>query len=80
MKVVKGYDIEFNRGRPINYTFSKPFHQRLNESDESTLERKIQKLLEKGVLENVDHVPNEFISTVFFRPKPDGSSHMILNL
>ena len=48
------------------------------ESDIATTE--IKKLLTKGVIREATHVPGEFISTIFTRPKKDGSHRLILNL
>lgn len=48
------------------------------ESDIATTE--IKKLLTKGVIRKATHVPGEFISTIFTRPKKDGSHRLILNL
>ena len=41
---------------------------------------KIKKLLTKGIIRKATHVPGEFISTIFTRPKKDGSHRLILNL
>lgn len=48
------------------------------ETDIATTE--IKKLLTKGVIRKSTHVPGEFISTFFTRPKKDGSHCHILNL
>ena len=39
-----------------------------------------KKLLEKGVIKEATHSTNEYISTVFTRPKKDGSHRLILNI
>jgi len=44
------------------------------------MDQEVLKSLEKGVLEETDKSPDEFISTVFLTPKPDGNYRMILNL
>ena len=41
---------------------------------------KIQRLLLKGVIAHSVHEEGEFISSIFVRPKKDGSYRMILNL
>ena len=44
------------------------------------LDEDIIKLRKKGVIELTSHSPDEFISTVFLRPKKTGGHRMILNL
>ena len=39
----------------------------------------VQKLLLKGVIEEESHCDGEFISSIFLRPKNNGSFRMILN-
>ena len=40
----------------------------------------VKKLLAKGVIAKATHDVDEFISTIFTRPKRDGSHRLILNL
>ena len=40
----------------------------------------VQKLLDKEVITKTTHDVDEFISTIFIRPKRDGSHGLILNL
>ena len=47
------------------------------EADIATTEMK--KLLTKGIIRKATHVPGEFISTIFTRPKKDGFHCLILN-
>ena len=35
---------------------------------------------QKGIIVKCDHCEGEFISSIFLRPKKDGSSRLILNL
>ena len=49
-------------------------------SQHSIVEEEIYKLLEKGVIKVSSPEPGEFISSIFLRPKPDGSHRVILNL
>ena len=51
-----------------------------NKSQHSIVEEEIYKLLEKGVIKVSSPEPGEFISSIFLRPKPDGSHRVILNL
>lgn len=48
--------------------------------DEQIVQKEITTLLSKGVIQYSSHEQGEFISTIFLRPKPDGSFRMILNL
>ena len=59
----------------------KPFTQpKLSDIQTESVDLEIAKLLEKGVLQPSKHEAGEFISTIFTRPKKDGSHRMILNL
>lgn len=49
-------------------------------SDSEIIDEEISKLLSKGVIEQTDRVEGDFISTIFVRPKKDGTHRMILNL
>ena len=40
----------------------------------------VANLLQKAVIVETSHKPGEFISSIFVRPKKDGSHRMILNL
>jgi len=40
----------------------------------------VEKFLEKGIIQESNHEVGEFISSIFLRPKKDGSFRMILNL
>ena len=44
------------------------------------MENEIAKLVLKGVLIESSHEQGEFLSTVFLRPKKDGTHRLILNL
>ena len=72
------------RGCKIDFTSTPVQHSaretRLNELESSHVDIEIKRLLDKGVLKKVPHVTDEFISTVFLRPKPDNTHRMILNL
>ena len=52
-----------------------------SKGEELIIANEIKKLLEKGVvIKEATHSTNEYISTVFTRPKKDGSHRLILNL
>ena len=44
------------------------------------IDTEIKRLVEKGVIVPSCHETGEFVSTIFVRPKPDGSHRLILNL
>ena len=46
----------------------------------SLVDKKIKRLLDKGVIVSCDHEPGEFISPIFTVPKKDGNVRLILNL
>lgn len=51
-----------------------------NQSQHDILAVEIGKLLRKGALKVSSPEPEEFVSPIFLRPKPDGSYRMIINL
>lgn len=55
-------------------------HITFSKGDDLIIAGEISKLLEKGVINTTTHCDTEFISTVFTRPKKDGSHQLILNL
>lgn len=59
-----------SRYRPSMFSFE----------EEQIVQQEIATLLLKGVIQRSSHEPGEFISTIFLRPKADGSFRMILNL
>ena len=57
-----------------------PSQKKFSLGESKIIESEINKLLVKGVIIPSTHEPGEFISTIFLRPKPDGTHRMILNL
>ena len=51
-----------------------------NQNEQSLIQNEICKLLQMGVLKEVEHHPEEFLSPIFLVPKKDGEYRMILNL
>jgi len=51
-----------------------------NAQEELIVRQEIKTILAKGVIYQSHHEPGEFISTIFLRPKSDGSFRMILSL
>lgn len=69
LEMVTGYRIAFD---------SEPFqtvapHIHFSRGEEEIIETEISKLLTKNVIVEATHCEAEFISTVFTRPKNDGS-------
>lgn len=79
LRIVKGYQLEFCNP-PCQALTPRAVKLSCKETDIATTE--INKLLTKGVIRKATHVPGEFISTIFTRPKKkkDGSHRLILNL
>ena len=51
-----------------------------SKGDDLIIAGEISKLLENGVINTTTHCDTEFMSTVFTRPRKDGSHRLILNL
>ena len=77
LSIVQGCQLEFCNP-PCQVQTPRAVKLSSKETDIATTE--IQKLLTKGVIRKAAHVPDEFISTIFTRPKKDGSHRLILNL
>ena len=76
LEIITGYHIVFETspyqtGIPCVH-FSK--------GEEEIISTEIDKLMSKQAITKAMHCDNEFISTVFTRPKKDGSHRLILNL
>ena len=53
---------------------------KFNKTEYNIIENEIAKLLDMGVIEEVNSEQGEFISSIFVRPKKNGEYRMILNL
>ena len=51
-----------------------------NKFEKEVIDLEISKLIKKGVVQESQHEPGEFINTIFVRPKKDGNWRLILNL
>ena len=79
LDALKHYHIEFEGGRrPAQAT--KPKQITFSLGDKEIINAEITKLLDKGVIEPSNPLEGDFISTIFVRPKKDGSHRLILNL
>ena len=77
LQTVMGCTIEFSEA-PLVQT-SKP-RSKFNATQSVIVKNEIEKLIEKQVLEIVEPEIDENISTIFLRPKKNGTYRMILNL
>ena len=77
LSIVQGCQLEFC-DPPCQVQAPRAVKLSSKEKNITTIE--INKLLSKGVIREATHVPGEFISTIFTRPKKDGSHRLILNL
>ena len=78
LDAIKHYHIEFGEDLPFQICQPKQIHFSLSERE--IINEEIAKLLNKGVVEQTHCVEGDFISTIFVRPKKDGTYRMILNL
>lgn len=75
LETVAGYFLEFD---DMPFQLAVP-HSSFSKGEELIIAADIKMLLEKGVIKQA-HCANEYISTVFTRPKKDGSPRLIVNL
>ena len=75
LSTIQGYKIEFTN---LPLGVGKVFRQSQRSKDILGVE--LNKLLDKGVIEETLPEPGSFISDVFLRPKPDGRFRLILDL
>ena len=72
------YHIEFEANTPVQPYPPKQIY--FSPSEGEIITKEISKLLHKGVLEKTEYAVGDFLSTIFVRPKKDGSYRLILNL
>lgn len=77
LETVAGQSIEFTQ-TPVQ--IKPPFQPKWSQEEAEFIDSEIFSLLGKGVIQQSKHETGEFISSVFLRPKRDGSYRMILNL
>ena len=78
LDIVKGCQIEFKSNTLNQMKHSKEI--KFSNVETGFIDTEIKRLLEKGVIVPSCHETGEFLSTIFVRPKPDGSHRLILNL
>jgi uncharacterized protein YqgQ len=78
LQAVRGFHINF----PEVPTQERPARElKYSQAEREFMKKEIQELLNKGVIQQVEHVEGEYISNVFLREKKDkGKFRMILNL
>lgn len=72
-----GTKVEF---RELPFQNNLPFPIKFSNSEKVAIDLEIAKFIEKGIICEVNHTQNEFISNIFTRKKSDGSLRVILNL
>ena len=77
LSIVMGCQLEFDEP-PCQTKAPRVTNLSAKEAQIASVE--VQKLLDKGVITKATHDVDEFISTIFTRPKRDGSHRLILNL
>ena len=77
LQTVCGDEIEFIN---LPHQIKIPKENKLSKAEQLVVEQEIKKLLSKGIIVTSAHEPDEFISPIFLRPKPDGSHRLILDL
>ena len=77
LHTVKGQLIEFTTAP---YQHQAPAEKKFSAGESNIIQCEINKLLQKEVIQSTSYEPGQFISTIFLRPKPDGTHRMILNL
>ena len=77
LQTITGHKIKFWTA-PVQYNFPGciPFSTR----EAYIIDQEITNLCAKGVITSCDREANDFISTIFLRPKKDGGHRLILNL
>ena len=77
-KQITGYQLEFI-SKPVQYAL--PHQIKFSDIELKYVDTEVQKLLTKRVIERVTYrEKDEFISSIFLRPKKDGTYRLILNL
>ena len=77
LNMVKGCKIDFDQ---LPHQRQPPCQHQFSNKEAETISTEIEKLALKGVLLKSSHEKGEFLSTIFLRPKKDGTHRMVLNL
>ena len=76
LNIVRGCKIDFDQP-PCQW--QPPSRPQFSPNEDGTVDKEMAKLVLKGVLIKSSH-EGEFLSTVFLRPKKDGTHRLVLNL
>ena len=79
LDMIEHYHVEFDRTF-FKIKQEKNFQHRFNAAESQIIENEIAKLVSMGVLVEVQHDVDQFLSPIFVRPKKNGEYRMILNL
>ena len=77
LDIIEGDKIEFINEHPIRHTAINPI---FSERERKLIHKKINDLLQKGIIKETTHEEVEFVSPIFIKHKPDGDVRLILNL
>ena len=80
LDIVRGQRIEFDTEPFQNSPRLQSNFTDAPDAERAVIRSEISKLGEKSVIIRTQHEPGEFISSIFVRPKKDGTNRMILNL
>ena len=78
LDIIQGYQIVEKNNTP--HQIRHPKETKFPNVEEQFIDPEINRLLERGVIVPSCHEPGEYTSTIFLRPKPDGSQRLLLNL
>ena len=79
LDMVSGLHLDFIDGQtPVQYKPPRPLP--FSAKERAIIDLEIDKLIQKGVVEEAGHSPGEFVSNIFLRKKRDGTFRTILNL
>ena len=77
LQIARGDKIDFVEAPPPKHT-SRPCS--LSADENLLVKAELQNLLDKGIIKRTHHEKREFVSSIFSRPKPDGSIRVMINL
>ena len=77
LQIVRGDVMDFTEEVPSKHS-ARPCC--LSAADDAKVEAELENLLDKKIIKRSHHEENEFVSSIFSRPKPDGSIRVIINL
>lgn len=77
LEAIKGVKVEFLE---VPEQIEEPEPYRMSVGKQDYIDREIELLLGKGILESCEECRGQFVSNVFLKPKPNGKFQMILYL